>query len=66
MESDCYSDSEGSIDQEILVIEQPRISLKALTGIPSHKCMVVADRVGNIKVNILMDSGCTHKIVDET
>lgn len=46
--------------------EHPIISIHALTGILSHKTMMVGGMIGGRRVNILMDSGSTHNFLNES
>lgn len=53
MDLDSYSDDEQPVDEERFVVDQPRISSQALIDIPSHKCMVVSERLGKTKLVFL-------------
>jgi hypothetical protein len=49
---------------EVLVGEEPEISLNAITGTPSPKTMQLIGFLKHHKVIVLIDSGSTHNFVD--
>lgn len=60
-----YSSEDETEREDSKIEEQPTISVHALTGIPSHKTMIVGGTIGHKRINILMDSGSTHNFLNE-
>ena len=54
------------LDQEEIEesVQEPQISLNALTGVHNYKTLRIKGTVGKHKVHILVDCGSTHNFVD--
>jgi len=67
LEEDCVDEATLVLDDqncEVLVGEEPEISLNAITGTPSPKTMRLIGFLKLHRVIILIDSGSTHNFVD--
>ncbi|XP_076915407.1 uncharacterized protein LOC143574750 [Bidens hawaiensis] len=59
-------DSDEAFVQEVVEeVEEPRISIHALTGITSYSTMKIIGSMGTRTLHILVDSGSTHNFIDQ-
>ncbi|PKA46982.1 putative mitochondrial protein [Apostasia shenzhenica] len=55
---------EEMIEEEVELESEPKVSLNAITGIPSFQTMTVMGTIKKKRIYILIDSGSTHNFLD--